>query len=109
MYRQRFGVCLCRGIVENTLLLCLNHYKPHQEIEFYSVAASVIGMAAGAIVAMIGLLRRAGKAHLALSVLSVAVCAAVFLIARSIPLCPMCEGLKPEDLGRLAHWIPCGP
>lgn len=58
---------------------------------------------------MIGLLRRAGKAHLALSVLSVAVCAAVFLIARSIPLCPMCEGLKPEDLGLLAHWIPCGP
>ncbi len=58
-------VCLRRGIVENTLLLCLNHYKPHQEIEFYSVAASAIDMAVGVIVAMIGLLRRAGKAHLA--------------------------------------------
>ena len=44
------------------LLLYLNHYKPHQEIEFYSVVASLIGIAAGIIIAIVGLLRHAGKA-----------------------------------------------
>ena len=105
-----FGIAVAVPIVNVViLLLCLNHYKPHQEIVFYSVVASLIGIAAGIIIAIVGLLRHAGKGHLALSILSIAVCVAVFLNARSIPLCPMCEGLKPEDLGLLAHWISCGP
>ncbi len=109
-HRILFGFAVAIPIANTViLLLCLNHYKPHQEIEFYSVVASLIGIAAGIIIAIVGLLRHAGKGHLALSILSIAVCVAIFLIARSIPLCPMCEGLKPENLGLLAHWIPCGP
>ena len=105
-----FGITVAIPIVNVViLLLCLNHYKPHQEVELYSIWASLYGIIAGFHIAIIGLFRHAGKGHLALSILSVAVCVAVFLIARSIPFCPMCEGLKPEDLGLLAHWIPCGP
>ena len=105
-----FGTAAAIPIINIAILfLCLNHYKPHQEVEFYSIEASMIGIVAVVIIAVIGLFRHAGKGFLILSAFSVAICVAVFLIAKSIPFCPMCEGLKPEDLGLLAHWIPCGP
>ena len=56
-----------------------------------------------------GAAKKKGAMTMKRLVLSVAVCVAVFQIARSIPFCPMCEGLKPEDLGLLAHGISCGP
>lgn len=44
LYAITVAISIANAVI---LLLCLNHYKPHQEIEFYSVAASAIGMEAG--------------------------------------------------------------
>ena len=69
-----FGITVAIPIVNVViLLLCLNHYKPHQEVELYSIWASLNGIVAVNGIAVVGLLRYAGKGHLALSILSVAV------------------------------------
>ena len=91
------------------LLWCLNHYQAHQEVETLSVLSSFAGCGVCAGIAVYAFICDSGKALIIAGLVSVIICAAVYEIAMSIPLCPLCEGLTPEDLGILAHWISCDP
>lgn len=44
-----------------------------------------------------------------LAFVSLGVCAAVFLIARTIPNCPVCDGITREELGLMGRWLDIGP
>ena len=109
-YKLLSGITIALPFLNAFILLyCLNHYQAHMEVEFFSVITSLISCIVSVFITIYTLIRKLDKGLLILCLFSVTVCLAIFIIARSIPLCPLCEGLKPEDLGLLSHWISCDP
>lgn len=95
------------------LLSELAGYRPHADGGF--LATVISGAALGTALCMMGLsvmtsirARQAGWMEWMIMGITVLACAGIFVLARRIPLCPVCDGITAEELGILARWIGTG-
>ncbi|MBR5705015.1 MAG: hypothetical protein IKX21_03480 [Deltaproteobacteria bacterium] len=82
----------------------LQHYQAHENCGWIPELLALAAMVATGISAVRFVKRKAWMA-LAAAVVCLAVSAAVFFIARSIPVCVECQHLTKADLGWLNRWI----
>ena len=82
----------------------LQHYQAHENCGWIPELLALAAMAETGISAVRFTKRKAWMA-LAVAAVCLAVSAAVFFMARSIPVCVECQHLTKADLGWLNRWI----
>ncbi len=89
------------------LCLTLEAYRDHCDAELFPMILSFLAFAATTVFTLCQWMKDPAAALSA--VIPAVACIALFLVARKIPNCPMCDGVTEADLGLLARWISAGP
>ena len=110
MKKLKYALTLLPPVLSaGALLWQLETYHVHMDADFGASLIAGFFVVISLIVLLSSLRKDRPRAYRIACTAGLVLCFALFLIARTVPNCPMCDGWQEGEFHLLSHWISAGP